>query len=353
MSINIDTQDLVNYPGTVKRVVADHEAIVPVGEEGDEKYVMNFATNAYSNNTNRTAINDLYITKTRMGWSKSSGFTGSNDKFAVNASSHMLYIKIDATISGTKTINGESGFYKIILPYTTYGNSTAGEAISDDLEKAIRGIALTEQRSVYKPNSLTTSGVEPSGDTLVSADNGYAKAYKNASVEYSGGKFYIISGSMSELYSGYTKTAVKVAKVPGDGLYELLGFDQQWTSEYFDDTSVSEAVVTSTVSPGTTSITIGSDIGISVGDPLVIIQPADDNSSTYTKDYFIAVSGTTGSTVMAASSAITNSYTANRAKIQILREQDPDGVPTSWVQDIDQLVRYGVKYMTFEIDYSS
>ena len=33
MALSIDTQDLVNYPGNVKRVSVDHSVIVPVGED--------------------------------------------------------------------------------------------------------------------------------------------------------------------------------------------------------------------------------------------------------------------------------------------------------------------------------
>ena len=55
MALNVDTQDLVNYPGTVKRVTIDVSSIVPQGYQGDEKIVMTGATTAYSDNNNNTA----------------------------------------------------------------------------------------------------------------------------------------------------------------------------------------------------------------------------------------------------------------------------------------------------------
>jgi hypothetical protein len=96
MSLSIDTQDLINHPGIVKRVTVDHSAIVPVGEEGDEKYVQSVSTTAYSNNTDRTAISDLYITDFKIGWARSSGFTGSGGKYALSSSAYKLYTKIVA-----------------------------------------------------------------------------------------------------------------------------------------------------------------------------------------------------------------------------------------------------------------
>ena len=61
----------------------------------------------------------------------------------------------------------------------------------------------------------------------------------------------------------------------------------------------------------------------------------------------VATSGINGFT------ALSNSYTANNAKIQLLKQQDPEGTPTSWYNSIDKLVRYGIKVMASQIDYSS
>jgi len=62
MALSISTQDLINYPGNVKTVLADQAQIVPTGYEGDEQFVLKFSTNAYSNNINYTAIQDIYVT---------------------------------------------------------------------------------------------------------------------------------------------------------------------------------------------------------------------------------------------------------------------------------------------------
>jgi hypothetical protein len=62
MSISIDTQDLVNYPGNVKRVTIDQESVVPQGFEGDSQFMLSFSTTAYSDITAKTKIQDLYVT---------------------------------------------------------------------------------------------------------------------------------------------------------------------------------------------------------------------------------------------------------------------------------------------------
>ena len=53
------------------------------------------------------------------------------------------------------------------------------------------------------------------------------------------------------------------------------------------------------------------------------------------------------------SGSITNSYTAEAAKVQLLRMTDPDYEPTSYYNNIDSIARYGIKNMVNQIDYSS
>jgi hypothetical protein len=59
----------------------------------------------------------------------------------------------------------------------------------------------------------------------------------------------------------------------------------------------------------------------------------------------VTASGTTGS--------ITNNYTANVSKIQLLREQDPDGGPKQYYDSVDKINRHGLELIMSQIDYSS
>lgn len=322
MAINVDTQDLANYPGNVKRVTLDQEQVVPQGYEGDEQFMLSFSTSAYSDNVARTAIQDLYITNFKAGWCKSSGFAGSSGKFALTASGNAVKVKLDSTVSGSDG----SGYYTVTLGYNSDGTSRDGEVIAADLENKIRALA----------------------DSLETADVGFRLAYMNAVVEYKQGKFWVVSGSLGQYYSGDYKSSVSIIPADSNDASAILGFDLSTTSETIDSLAVKEALVVSDVTISGTSMTISSSLGASVGDCLMIT----DRTNT---DYFqLDATPASGGVVLSfASTAITHDYSANGAKVQLLREQDPDADPTLWFGDIDKITRHGLKTIINQIDYSS
>jgi hypothetical protein len=100
-------------------------------------------------------------------------------------------------------------------------------------------------------------------------------------------------------------------------------------------------------------VAISAGTGVAAGDCLMIT----DGTNT---DYFTAISGTTDTSLVVPTlaihnyAAITHNYTiADGARIQLLREQDPEGEPSSWYDSVDSVVRYGIKVIVNEIDYSS
>lgn len=331
MAIRVDTQDLDNYPGTVKVVTLDQDQIVPTGEEGDEKYVLSFSTTAYSDNTNRTAIQTIYLRNFKTGWCKSSGFTGSVNKFALDATHNRMKIKIDATVSGTDG----SGWYEIALNHSN-GSYLSGEAIAAGMETKIRAIA----------------------DSIHAADAGFALSYKNASVEFTDGQFWIISGSVSGLYTDITRSSVRVSAGSINDCSAMLGFDLPQTSEELAGVSVKESVITENYIADSSDLKVQGGLGVVEGDCLMITDGANT-------DYFTAISGTTDTTIKVPTVAtcnytgIAHSYTyvapsaGTGAKVQLLREQDPDGTPTLYYTDIDSITRFGLKSIINQIDYSS
>jgi hypothetical protein len=325
MALNIDTQDLVNYPGTVKTVTVDVDSIVPQGYEGDEKIVMTGSTTAYSDNDNNTAIQDIYVTYLKAGWCKSSGFAGSNGKFALDATHYSLMVKIDNTVSGTDGL----GYYQIDLDYNLDSTPIGGAAVADDIETKIRAL------------------------TMETADTGYALAYKNCSVEYIDGKFYIVSGSISQYYTGSNRSSVRVKAASTNDCTAKLGFDMNMNTEELSSISVKEAALGSDYTTDTTPLTVGAGTGVTAGDCLMIT----DGTNT---DYFTALTGTTDISIVVPTSGtngfvgIANSYaTASGTKIQRLREQDPDGGPAMWYTDMDAVGRWIIKSLVNQIDYSS
>lgn len=327
MALNIDTQDLVNYPGTTKRIVIDLDSIVPIGAEGDEKFVLSTATTAYSDNENRTSIQDLYITDMLAGWAKSSGFAGSAGKFYLDATHSALKVKMDATISGTDG----NGYYTVALTPNDDETPVAGEVVAAELEIKIRAIT----------------------DNLVTADTGFFRAYKNASVEYKNGKFWVVSGSVGSYYSGSNRTSVSIIAADTNDCSAELGFDLPTTSHALDSVAVKETLLNSDYTADGDTLSVNTGTGAMVGMAFMI---TDGDTQT---EYFTALSGTTDSSIKVATMAtnghtgIMNSYTTNGAKIQLMKEQDPESVPTNWYTSIDQLVRYGIKVMASQADYSS
>lgn len=318
MAISIDAQNLVEYPGIVKRITADQESVVPIGFEGDEQYLLSFSTSAYSDNVARTRIQSYYITNFKAGWCKSSGFAGS--MFALDDTHNSIEIRIDSTTSGIS-----DGYYRITLDDDD-GVPIAGDVVADDMETKIRALA----------------------STFGSADAGFALAYMNATVEFISGKFWIIAGSVSNFYSGANKSSVMVRASGADDCSALLGFDLASNSETIAGSLVKEALVTTAVS-GTvsSSLTLNQSVGASTRDCMLITD------GTYT-DYFQITGVGGGGTIISFSAAVVlNDYAANGAKVQLLREQDPDAAPALWFDSIDKITRHGVKTILNQIDFSS
>jgi hypothetical protein len=326
MALNIDTQDLNNYPGVVKRVSIDIDSLIPIGAEGDEKYLLSVSTSAYSDNASRTNIPEMYITEMTGGWCKSSGFTGSAGKFYIDDTHKNLKVKMDATVSGTDG----NGYYTVTLTPNDDNTPVPGETIAKELEEKIRAIA----------------------NVIEAVDVGFTKAYANASVEYKNGKFWIVSGSLSSQYTGNSRSSVSIIAADTDDCSARLGFDLPTTSHALANVAIKETLLNSGYTSDTEDLSVNTGTGAHEGLAFMIT----DGSNT---DYFTALSGTTDSNIKVPTysnngfTGIKNSYTANNTKIQLLREQDPENVPTNWYTSIDQLVRYGIKTMINQIDFSS
>jgi len=317
MAIQVDTQDLTNYPGNVKRVTLDQEQVVPQGYEGDEQFMLSFSTTAYSDSTTNTRIQDSYVTYFRAGWCKSSGFTGT--KFALDATHNAIEVKLGATVSGVS-----DGFYRIVLEHND-GIPIESEVVAADIETKIRAVA----------------------DTLNDADAGFKLAYMNASVEFKNGRFWIVSGSLSQFYSGSNRSSVKV-RSSVNSCSELLGFNLDTNSEDIDGQGIKEALVLTdyvATSSGVGQITISANIGAQVGDCMLI-------TDRVSSDYFQIDSITGGTIIEFDRSKVTGNYEQLKTKVQLLREQDPDADPTLWFNDIDKIHRHGLKTMINQIDYS-
>lgn len=320
MATNVTVRDLINYPDNNKTVVVDQTTVVPVGYDGDEKWVLSFTTTGYSNNTSRTAIQDIYVQEMNCGWLKSSGLVNLTG-YKTSATSKTLGIKMDNS-SGPTT---GSGYYYVQLEEDLSGVNT----IADALEASIQDIP-------------TISGTWNALDDSL--------AYKNAMVEYVNGKFYIISGNFSRYYTGSNRSSVKVTSSGSDTFYDDLGFNLSVDSESIAGSSILEGVLASSYTAG--SATVHLSIASCISGTCAIIT---DGTNT---DYFpiLSVSGAYLTVPTIASngfSGIKNNYTALEAKVQVMSYQDPDQVPVLFHDTVDSVVRWGINSIANQIDYSS
>ena len=304
MATNVTVYDLDNYPDNSKTVSIDLKTVIPVGEEGDEQWVIQFYTSAYSDNVARTAISDLYVTDIKAGWTKSSGLVGVGGKFTLTTSAKILGIKMD---NSTNT-------YYITL---TTGTNLTSASIAADIETQIRVVP----------------------DQALFTDTEYTSAYRNASVDVANGRFRIVSGSMSSYYTGSERSSAYVTYSGSDTCFQTLGFDLGLDSQTIAGLSIKEVLVSSSYTADSTPLSIGAGTGVQEGNALYI---TDGNN----EDYFTALSGTTDTSVVVATSGtnnhggITHSYTSGEAKVQLLVPGDPDMVPLPYYTDVDGVVRW-------------
>jgi len=309
MAVNVTVYDLDNYPDNNKTVTVDQLQVVPISYEGDEQWVLSFRTSAYSDNDNNTAIQNIYVREMRAGWLKSSGFV--SGPYVIGATNKILSIKLDNSVR----------YYSVVLTEGTYG----GNSLADHIETKIRSIPSTDPDWQSVDDSL---------------------AYINASVEYINGKFHIYSGSVAKNYTGALRTSVELTASGTDTCYEYLGFNLNMNSYDVASTAINETYISQDHTGGEASLYLNSDIGVTPGECLAIT----DNTNT---DYFVAmaVSGTL-ITVASGLAGISNSYTANKAKVQLLRLQDPDQVPAPVYDTVDKITRWGIKSLANQIDFS-
>jgi len=311
MATNITVKDLDNYPDISKTITVDQRTLVPTGAQGDEKWVLSFVTPAYSDNTNLTAIQDIYVQEFSTGWVKSSGLVDLGSGVVVSSGSKSLEISIDG-----------SSWYDVVLTEDTYGP----DSLADHIQSVVRGIP-------------TASGIGWSS-------NDDQLAFKNAMVEYYEGKLKIVSGNVSEFYTGANKSSVHVQADGANNLYKDLGFDLGTNSEDVATREIKESLVTTSCGPSSTAIVITTMTTLTSGDPMAIV----DATNT---EYFIAQAGTTTTNIVITSGTLTNSYTANEAKVQKLRLQDTDQEPVNYHSTVDSIMRWGIMSVIEQVDFSS
>jgi len=330
MAVNVSVYDLVNYPDNSKTVTVDIKQVTPIGYEGDEQWVVSCVTSAYSDNTARTAIQDIYIQNMRAGWLK--GMEASGPFTLTSGVNAGFEIKIDA----------DPTWRHIDIPTGVY----TGDALADWLETEIRAL-----------NSAVSST--------------YQLAYMNMSTEYTDGRFQFVSGSVSEHLIGANRSSVAINAdtlyVPGpggqDNCAHTLGLDFPMTSESLAGFAAKEGRVDGSYTAGNTTLNTkeyGWDVTTFSGSVFAItsdlVEQGGFENSTVTYEYFICVGGTASAMTIQgahASGGLLNNYDPDDKIVMFDGPQDPQAVPTAWNSEVDGVVRWGIKSIANQIDYSS
>ena len=184
------------YPNNTKTVTIDLARRVPVGESGDEKYILTVSTSAYSNVTNRTTITPIIMYETRRGWADS--FIISYP-VTLSDATRTLSIAIDEANSGAITMT---------LP--------SGQISASNLASHIQ----TELR-----NTASGSGAKVNASNRLS--------YLNAQVLYEEGRLRILSGSVKNSYNNTSNWSnTSSVKVTGGNQADTLGFGTGYPNSF-------------------------------------------------------------------------------------------------------------------------
>ena len=316
MAINATVYDLENYPENSKTISLDLLKAIPVGSQGDEKFLLTCKTTAYADvsTTPKLAIDDIFIQEFLCGWAKSSGFKGAI--FTIGAG-NTLIIAIDGTDFQTITLDS--------------GTNLTGDAVAADIQAKLRALSKT---SGPVENNL---------------------GYMNCRCSFANSRFVIKSGTISKLLSG-TGTNVSSVKIDSSGTANsILGFDLSIDSNTLAGTDIRETTVAVPYSAGTSPLTVTAGLDCVPGDSLYI--ESNVTTDPITRDYFTVISGTMDTVLEVAVlgihgyTGISHDYPVG-SKVQKLRYNDPDYSPQSCLNSVDDALTWGILSLANQIDFS-
>lgn len=300
MAINETIRDLENYPNKTKTVTLDLIKAVPIDNEGDEVYVL--TSSSTNTKVGGGTPNPIFIREYKAGYAKSSGYKTS--PFTLTSGNNQLQISIDGSSYSTIVLNSGTGL--------------TGANIAQDMQQKI--------------NALAASG----------AGQQFKLEFLNATVEFVNNRFVVVAGSISNTYTGVGKSSVNVIAATSGDATSALGFDIPVTSEALASKQPTETTVLSNYSGGS-SIMLNSTQGFEAGQAFTITDGTN-------REYLVA-SGVSASGINLYY-PLSNSYAAG-AVVQKIFERDPDGdVVASPYQDIDAIVRFSLRSIANQIDFS-
>lgn len=300
MAITETVRDIENYPNKTKTVVLDLQKVIPIDNEGDEVYVINSTTTALKQGS--TAISQVFLREFKAGYVRSSGLK--SPPFNIDGTNNTLRISIDGSTYRTITLSSGTGL--------------SGDDIARDLESKI--------------TALAASGQLESGNT----------AYLNTTVDFQNNKFLVTAGSISNTFTGLGKSSVAVSSGLTNDATATLGLDINISSEVLASTLAVESALT-TIYSGVGDLQVNNTSGLTAGQAFVIMDSIN-------KEYFIA-SGIGANTITPFPNTILQTYPVG-SLIQRIYERDPELPVATPYEDIDSIVRFALRGIANQIDFS-
>ena len=307
MAINETVRDIENYPSKSKTVTLDLQKVIPVDNDGDEIYILSSTPGSGVAKIGGGTFNPIFIREFKSGYCKSSSFK--NAPFTVVSGNANLRISIDG-----------SQYHTVVLES---GVGLSGEDIATDLQTKI---------------------------TALGGDGGaeeFNVAFLNATVSFENNRFKILSGTVSNTFTGVGKSSVRVLPGLTNDATTLLGFDIPTISEDISAKIASEIVLTSgyTAFSGTT-LSVTSTQDLSIGMAFTITDGTN-------REYFVAsgIGANSIDFVCAVTSGLNNSYAVGSV-VQKIFERDADADLAAPYNDIDAIARFMLRGIGNQIDFS-
>ncbi len=316
MAVNVTTRDIVNFPGgTAKTVTVDVIQAVPKGSsEGDELWLMSTTTTATASGGG--SIANIFKNEMLRGFYRSSGIiTG---PFTIVAPTK-IKVAIDEAIG--------SGVDITITP----GTNLPGADLAQDLE-----------------NLIQAQGVIGGGGSKVGN-----LSYLNAQVRFTNGKLQIESGTLSNTFTGTNRSSVVLAAPDsGTNAFITLGFNLGASSETLAGRQLAETSMASNYGSGNI-ISVASTVNMAAGDAIQV------KSATQSQLVIISGAGTgdglsAGEIRFVTSSGADSNLNFLPQSGDLVRKYhnlDAEN-PSSPVDTMDELYRFGIDSIVNQIDYS-
>jgi len=303
MAVNVNVYDIFAYPDESRTITVDCKQVIPLGAYGDEKWVVTATTTATASGS--AVIQDIIMSDLVLGWAKSNGIN--QGPYTINASQYKM--KVSLSKSAAREIS-----------LTQHATSVPGATVAADMQTKLQELSIT--------------GALEAGNL----------AFKNAVVEFDGGKFIIKSGATASSYSGSTASSAVVSVGSTYDVSAHLGFFASTNSYDIAATSVEETYLTYgyVAVSGSTYIDVEDESVVAAGECFGIT----DGTNTEYRYVSSAAANKINFNV-----AMSNNYAAY-SRVQVLRLQDPDSEPVSVFVSVDDAVRHAIASLANQIDFS-